>query len=151
MAGTATTRKSPRASTRRTTKPQGPEIFMAPEPVTESVSRVDSAPEVAGGAVRLGVSAPEPVERETLFYAGDVGYTIPKRFGVNAALGYAHMLRTRGANAAVDWAMERALGSVGYAVLREQEDLTDKQLESMVTLIVSRIEGEAPDPKRTSS
>jgi len=148
MAGTATARSAgkPRATPRRAAKPPAPAAL---EKVTESVSRVDAAPEVAGGAVTLGAAAPE-VERETLFYVNGVGYTIPKSFRPNAALGYAHVVRTQGVTAAVDWAMEKALGSVGYAVLRDQEDLTDEVMDNMVALIVSRMEG-LPDPKPRSS
>lgn len=148
MAGSATTRKTPRATTRRAST-RSKVAVLDPEEVTESVARVDNAPEVAGGAVRLGSKVP-PVEREVLFYVDDVGYTLPKTFGPAAALGYAHVQRTLGANAAVDWAMEKALGTVGYAVLREQDDLTDVQLSNMVALIVARIEG-LPDPKPTGS
>jgi hypothetical protein len=139
MPGTATARAAakPKPTPRR--KPA------APKPVTDSVSRVDTAPEVPGGAVELGTTGFE-VERETLFYVAGVGYTIPKSFGPSAALGYAHTQRTQGGNAAVDWAMERALGTVGYAVLREQDDLTEVQLDNMVSLIIARIEG-LPDPK----
>lgn len=153
MAGTATTRQAkPRATPRRAPKAQttptpGPEVFT--EPVTESVSRVDSSLEVPGGAIELG-GGTAPVERETLFYVGGIGYTIPKSFGPAAALGYAHVQRTQGGNAAVDWAMEKALGSIGYAVLREQDDLTETQLDNMITLIIARIEG-LPDPKPKGS
>jgi hypothetical protein len=141
MAGTATTRSAkPQATTRRAPKT---------EQVTESVARVASAPDVPGGAVELGNKI-EPAERETLFYVNKIAYTIPKTFGLNAALSYAHVQRTQGQNAAVDWAMERALGTVGYAVLRDQDDLTDVQLENMITLIIARIEG-LPDPKPKGS
>jgi hypothetical protein len=152
MPGTATTRGAnrPKATPRRTTRAaKGPEVLLAPEKITESVSRVPDAPEISGGAVTLGAKAPE-IERETLFYVGGVGYTIPKSFRPNAALGYAHVVRTQGTTAAVDWAMEKALGTVGYAVLREQEDLTDEVLTNMVTLVIARIEG-LPDPKPKSS
>lgn len=159
MPGTATTRGAtkPKAAPRRASGARGAAAKDAavaaqeqePQKVTETVSAVPDAPEVAGGAARLGTEA-APVERETLFYVDGVGYTIPKTFAPNAALGYAHMVRTQGTSAGVDWAMERALGTVGYAVLREQDDLTQTQLDNMIALIIARIEG-LPDPKPKSS
>lgn len=142
MAGNATV--PPKTASRRNT---GRTKTVATS-VTETVQRVPEAPEVAGGAVTLG--APVNIDRETLFYVDGIGYTIPKSFGPNAALGYAHIARTLGQNAAIDWAMEKALGTVGYAVLRDQDDLTQDQLDNMITLIIARIEG-LPDPKPKSS
>lgn len=154
MAGTATARGAakpkpapkPRSTTR---KPVTPQEYAAAEgrttPVSGTVSAVPDAPDVPGGAVTLGASVPA-IERETLFYVDGVGYTIPKQFPPNAALGYAHVARTQGVTAAVDWALEQALGTVGYAVLRDQRDLEQQTLDNMVALIIARIEG-LPDPK----
>ena len=108
----------------------------------------ESAPEVDGGAFAVDADAKAPeVERETLFYYAGVGVTIPKKFTLVDALNYAHVIRTQGLNAAIDWAMERALGTAGYGILRSAAGITEEQAERCMAIIIGRIEGTVPDPK----
>lgn len=107
-----------------------------------------SAPEVEGGAFAVDADAKAPeLERETLFYYAGVGVTIPKKFTLVDALNYAHVTRVQGLNAAIDWAMERALGTAGYGILRSAAGITEEQAERCMAIIIGRIEGTVPDPK----
>jgi hypothetical protein len=143
MAANAATRK-PAATKPKETAAQRRARLAADRP-TAAVVSVPDAPEVSIGAPRLGVRKVETEERETLFYVSDVAYTIPKRFSYAWALEYAHVGRTQGRTAAVAWAMERALGTVGTQVLFGS-DVADEDCERMVTFVLGRIEG-LPDPK----
>jgi len=116
-----------------------------PTPIAPGVSYVPDAPEVSGGALRLSGRNTATEEREILFYVDDVAYTIPKRFGYTWALEYARVGRTEGATAGVVWAMERALGTVGFNVLFST-DVSDEDCEKMVAFVIGRVEG-LPDPK----
>jgi len=107
-----------------------------------------AAPEVEGGAFAVDADATAPeVERETLFYYAGVGVTIPKKFTLVDALNYAHVTRVQGLNAAIDWAMERALGTAGYGILRSAAGITEEQAERCMAIVIGRIEGTVPDPK----
>jgi hypothetical protein len=120
----------------------------APRPVAPGIDAIPSTPEVDGGAFTVDANAKAaPEERETLFYYAGAGVTIPKKFSLVDALNYAHMIRTQGPNAAIDWAMERALGSVGYGILRSAEGVAEEQVERCMAIIIGRIEGTVPDPK----
>lgn len=120
----------------------------APRPVAPGVDAIPSAPEVDGGAFSVDADAKAaPEERQTLFYYAGAGVTIPKKFNLVDALNYAHMIRTQGPNAAIDWAMERALGAVGYGILRSSPGITEEQAERCMAIIIGRIEGTVPDPK----
>jgi hypothetical protein len=126
------------------------QVAAVPQSIAPGISAVPltSAPEVDGGAFAVDADAKAPeVERETLFYYAGVGVTIPKRFSLVDALNYAHVVRIQGLNAAIDWAMERALGTAGYGILRSAEGITEEQAERCMAIIIGRIEGTVPDPK----
>lgn len=154
MAGNAATRK-PRATPPR--KPRetaaAKRARLASEQATlaaAGVARIDaaSAPEVDGGAFTVDADAKAaPEDRETLFYYAGAGVTIPKRFSLVDALNYAHVTRTQGLNAAIDWAMERALGTAGYGILRSAAGISEEQAERCMAIVIGRIEGTVPDPK----
>lgn len=162
MAGTAATpARKPRASRAKSTPTKPRETAaakrarLAAEGATSGLSaigitRVDAedAPEVDGGAFIVDADAEAaPGDRETLFYYAGAGVTIPKRFSLVDALNYAHVTRTQGLNAAIDWALERALGTAGYGILRSAPGITEDQAERCMAIIVGRIEGTVPDPK----
>lgn len=157
MARTAATRKATVRKPRETAAQK--RIRLASEQATAAaetaglpagIKRVDAAqaPEVDGGAFTVDADAEAPaVERETLFYYAGAGVTIPKRFSLVDALNYAHVIRTQGLNAAIDWAMEKAMGTAGYGILRSAAGITEDQVERCMAIVVGRIEGTVPDPK----
>ena len=103
-------------------------------------------PQVQGGAFEL-VDQARTVERETLFTYRGKPYTIPVSFNVEQGLEYLHLSRVKDQGYAVDWAMEAALGTDGYAALRSVQGLESKVLESMMQLIATRMlsAGTGPD------
>lgn len=151
MAGTAATRKATVRKPRETAAQKRARLESEGATLAAAgVQRVDAAqaPEVDGGAFTVDADAKAPVvERETLFYYAGAGVTIPKRFGLVDALNYAHVMRTQGVNAAIDWAMERALGTAGYGILRSAAGISEEQAERCMAIVVGRIEGTVPDPK----
>jgi hypothetical protein len=147
MPTNAATRRAP-AKPRETAAQKRARV--AADTTTQQSGSVESstppAPEIAGGAVRITTAGAAPIEREVLFYVDDVPYTIPKRFGYGKTLAYAHVARTQGLSAAVAWAMEWALGTVGFQVLFSADQVSDEDCERMTAFVIGRMEG-VPDPK----
>ncbi len=106
---------------------------------------VTAHPQVSGGAFEL-VDQARSVERETLFTYRGKAHTIPVSFSVEQGLEYLHLSRVRDQGYAVDWAMETALGTEGYAALRSVQGLDSKVLESMMQLIATRMLSAGTDP-----
>jgi hypothetical protein len=110
------------------------------------VQFVSSLPEVPGGAPKFSSKDVPTVEREILFHYDGVGYSIPKTMPYTATLRYAHTARTQGVAAAVDEAMESAIGTVGYGVLLTAPGIPGKEVERFVGIVLARLEG-TTDPK----
>lgn len=106
-----------------------------------------AAPHVPGGAFELTDTDTGPVAREVLFTYRGTEFTIPVDFELGDAMTYAHLARTQGPDKAVDWALELALGSAGYASLRAVRGLKPAQLERIVAIVTTRVAGGGLDPK----
>ncbi len=86
-------------------------------------------------------------ETETLFSIDGIPYDIPKRFGANIALQYARIVRERGSDQAVGWALEKALGRDGYSALMAFDDLEVEDLETITVTVLKRIAAGMEAPK----
>jgi len=107
-----------------------------------------SAPHVPGGAFEFTDTAPStPVAREVLFTYRGKEHTIPVDFELGDAMEYAHIARTQGPDKAVDFALELALGTAGYAALRAVRGLKPVQLERIVGMVTTRVAGGGTSPK----
>jgi hypothetical protein len=91
-------------------------------------------------------SAPEP-DREVLFSIDGVDYTIPKTFGPNLALQFVRLSMLRGADIAMSWAMEQALGQDGHAALMAFDQLTRGDLQTITKVIYERLVAALEAPK----
>lgn len=75
----------------------------------------------------------EAPDRVVLFYIDDVPYDVPKTIPKSAALKVLRVMRTQGQEAAMQLTMELMLGEDAYEALMECDDVTDEQLETIVT------------------
>jgi hypothetical protein len=90
--------------------------------------------------------APEP-EREVLFTLDGVEYTIPKVFPASMGLQFTRVSVLQGTDVAVCWALEAAIGPVGYEVLMNFTQLTADQLAKICDVVLLRIAGGMEAPK----
>lgn len=157
MAGTTTARK-PRATNTTPRKPRRTkaeiEAARAAEGTPE-VSRIapgvlhtTDAPDIDGGAIDLGSPPAEGTTRQrdrvVLFRYDGVGYTIPARFGMLDALGYADVVRREGIDAGLVWTLTMALGTVGFAKLlslREDPAVGEDQVQRLIDIVIGRVIG----------
>ncbi len=120
---------------------------MATRGGTRTVSSAPSAPHVPGGAFEFTDSDTGPVAREVLFTYRGTEHTIPVDFELGDAMEYAHIARTQGPDKAVDFALELALGTAGYAALRAVRGLKPAQLQRIVGMVTERVAGGGVNPK----
>jgi hypothetical protein len=85
-------------------------------------------------------AAPEP-ERIELFSINGRAYSIPKRPGPNVAVRYLRDVRRNGREYAVAGLMEAMLGREGLDALADYEDLTDAELDSVMTAVERHVLG----------
>jgi hypothetical protein len=85
------------------------------------------------------------------FEIDSVVYTIAAKVATNTALKYAHIGRTQGQDAAVDYMLGVVLGEDGYAALREFDDLEEDDLTAIINGANQIMQGalEAPKGKRS--
>lgn len=94
--------------------------------------------------------------REVLFSIDDTEYTIPVEFPPTAAMLYANVLGTGGAEYATTWAMQLALGVDGFAALCAV-DVPKEEFVKMLAVVIGKIQGftisapGATDPKPTAA
>lgn len=93
---------------------------------------------------------PTKEEREPLFKLDGKQYTIPTTFRVSDTLTYVRIARTEGYDAAVDWALCRALGEAEYTRLTQVAALTDEQFNEIASTVLAKIVGRAATPKSDS-
>lgn len=105
-------------------------------------------PQVPGGALELVDSDVEP-PREVLFTYRGRTFTIPVEAERGDGMTYAHLLRSAGLSAAVDWAMEMMLGTEGYQAFRAVRGLTQEQCDWVVGIVTSRVAGDTSAPKQS--
>lgn len=99
-------------------------------------------------ALVLTTSKDKPApEKEVLFSIDGMEYEIPTKFGANAALQFARVVRLQGPDIAVAWVLEYALGPSGYAALMNYDELTAEQLDQVTQVIVTRVAGAMELPK----
>jgi hypothetical protein len=91
-------------------------------------------------------------KRVPLFYIDDVEYTTELHPSPARGLKYLHLLRTEGTDVATQYMLETLIGAEGYEALMEYEDLTDEQLEQVVTaaskILLGAVEGPKEPPKK---
>lgn len=119
-----------------------------PTRLAPGVVHTADAPDIPGGALDLGSSAPADKPRirprVTLFRYDGIGYTIPAEFGMLDALGYADVVRREGIDAGLVWTLTMALGTVGFAKLlslREDPAVGEDQVQKLIDIVVSRVVG----------
>lgn len=85
--------------------------------------------------------------RAPLFKIDGELFTARTKFSASEYLKYIKIARTEGADAAVDWAMEAALGEAGYLAFLEYPYLTTEQARKIINQVTSRLIGPIADPK----
>jgi hypothetical protein len=94
--------------------------------------------------------SPEPERIEAFSINGKV-YSINPKPKTNAALRYVHLARTRGSEIAIDYMLEVLLGREGYEALMDFDDLTEEQLEQVITAASKIMTGALEAPKEKPS
>ncbi|RPE39741.1 hypothetical protein EDD90_2758 [Streptomyces sp. Ag109_O5-1] len=103
----------------------------APAPVVEPA---EDGPEV----VRLTTDPDKAEVRIPLFSIDGKEYSIPARPRLNVALQFMHMTRKQGDTTAMDFLLEKLLGTDGYQALREYDALTPEHF-AKITAIASEV------------
>ena len=108
-----------------------------------------AAPDQAPLIPALRSVAPEDRadDRADAFSINDVMYQISTRPPVNKALRYLHIARTQGTEAAIDYMLGVLLGEEGYEALMAFDDLTEEQLEQVITIASKIMTGAVESPK----
>ena len=90
-------------------------------------------------------------KRVPLFYIDDDEYTIEAHPSPARGLKYLHLMRTEGTDVATQYMLETLLGAEGYEALMNYDDLTDEQLEQVITaaskILLGAVEGPKEPPK----
>jgi len=76
-----------------------------------------------------------------LFSIDGTVYQMPVRIGAGVALGYMKMVRTKGQDIAMGWALEQVLGEAAYTALSECEDLQPEDLEAVMKAVHENVMG----------
>jgi hypothetical protein len=97
-------------------------------------------------ALRSVPGRPEP-ERIDAFSINGKVYSINPKPKTNAALKYVHLARTRGNEIAIDFMLETLLGREGYEALMDFDDLSEDQLEQVITAASKIMAGALENPK----
>lgn len=94
------------------------------------------------------VSDPERKHaRVPAFSINDVEYTISTKPRVNQALRYLHVCRTQGTEAGIDYMLGVLLGDEAYEALMSFDDLTEQELEQVITIASKIMTGAVEPPK----
>lgn len=80
-------------------------------------------------------------ERITLFYIGDIGYSIPARPRVNLAIKYLKDIRDEGEELAQANLLVKLIGDEGYDALCEAEDILPEQFEAIMNIAAAKTLG----------
>jgi hypothetical protein len=100
------------------------------------------------GLISLKSAAnPPKEERVPAFRVNGTVYKIATRIRTNQGLKYLHLSRTRGAEIAIDYALELLLGEEGYEALREFDDLTEEDLKAVCEAANRIMNGPIEAPK----
>ena len=81
------------------------------------------------------------VEREPFFSIDGKMYTIPKEVSPNLAMIYLKVLRTAGADKAVQVIMDRLLGPEAIDALAECDAINDEQMRKIIGRVQLKING----------
>ena len=90
----------------------------------------DGAPKI----VSLVTAPDREEERAELFEIDGQSYSIATKPRVNTALRYMHIARTQGTEAGIDYMLGVLLGAEGYEALMAFDDLTEQNLEQIITI-----------------
>lgn len=106
-----------------------------------------NAPDDAPQIVSLK-SVPDRAETRILaFEIDDAQYSIPASVPTNKALRYAHISRTQGTEAGIDFMLETLLGVEGYEALMNFDDLTEENLLDVIRKCQEVMTGAIETPK----
>ena len=97
--------------------------------------------------IELSTTDVPKMETDPLFSIDGTTYEIPKRVTVNVALQYMKLLRTKGQEHALGWAVERVLGETAYDALMNFDGLTPEQLAQVMTVVRDKLMGALDPPK----
>lgn len=87
----------------------------------------------------------DSTEMVELFTLNDQTYSIPKKPKANIALRYLREARTLGEDVAAGNLLEAVLGEEGYTALMDYEDLTMKDLQSIMLIAQKVVMGGIED------
>jgi len=119
-----------------------------PRPDPEEEPQDEDAPKI----LRLTTSRKGTArKRAPLFYIDDTEYTTEVNPSPARGLKYLHLLRTEGADVATQYMLETLIGKDGYEALMDYEDLTDEQLEQVITAASKIMLGAVEGPKEPPS
>lgn len=100
----------------------------------------DDASELAPG-IQITTTPAASRKMEDLFSINGVTYQIPALVGANISLGYMKLARERGDMIAIGWAAEKVLGEKAYTALMECDDLTQDDLEAVLSVVHTKLMG----------
>lgn len=79
--------------------------------------------------------------KEPLFSIDGTLYEARTKFSASEFLKYVRIAQTKGSDAAVDWAMESALGEEGYLAFLDYPYLTADKARQIIDQIIERLVG----------
>lgn len=112
-------------------------------PARKKAAARPPAPPAAFEPVRIVADEDVVEERATLFYIGDVEYTVPTTVPVGIALEYLRVARNAGSEAGAGALLSRALGEEAYLALEQSRGLTSDQLLQIVEIVLDLSLGKA--------
>ena len=114
-------------------------------PPDQAAPQADDAPQFV--SLRTLTDAERENARADLFAIDGKMYQIDTKPKVNTALRYLHIARTQGSEPAIDYMLGRLLGDDAYEALMSFDDLTEENLEQVITIASKIMTGAVETPK----
>ena len=114
-------------------------------PPDQAAPQADDAPQFV--SLRTLTDTERETARADLFAIDGKMFSIDTKPKVNTALRYLHIARTQGSEPAIDYMLGRLLGDDAYEALMSFDDLTEENLEQVITIASKIMTGAVETPK----
>ena len=111
----------------------------------DQAPQADDAPQFV--SLRTLTDGERETARADLFSVDGKMFQIDTKPKVNTALRYLHIARTQGSEPAIDYMLGRLLGDEAYEALMAFDDLTEENLEQVITIASKIMAGAVETPK----